>query len=37
MTNILTPTKEQSEKTAYWEKYIKEHPDGGDEEDLLTL
>jgi hypothetical protein len=25
MSNILI-SKEQSEKTAYWEKWIKEHP-----------
>lgn len=26
MSNILSPTKEQSERTAYWENYIKENP-----------
>jgi virulence-associated protein VagC len=26
MSNIISPTKEQSERTAYWEKWIKEHP-----------
>jgi hypothetical protein len=26
MSNIISPTREQSERTAYWEKYILEHP-----------
>jgi virulence-associated protein VagC len=26
MSNIISPTREQSERTAYWEKWIKEHP-----------
>jgi len=37
MTNIISPTREQVERLAYWEKIVKENPKGDEELEEETI